>query len=83
MTIFQIIGGVLLIAVSLILIVTVTMQEPKGNGLGAVSGANDAPSFYDRNKGRTMDATLSRISKYAGFAMFIIALGVLAANLYL
>lgn len=82
MSIVEIIGGVLLIIIAVVLTTTVTMQEPKGNGLQAVSGA-ESDTFYGKNGGRTSDAMLARISKMAGIGLFAVALLVLAAELYL
>jgi protein translocase SecG subunit len=82
MGIVEIIGGVLLILVSLVIIVTVTLQESKG-GLGAL-GVESGDSFFDRNsRGRTKDAMLVRATKIAGAALFIITLAVFAAGVYL
>ncbi|MBQ7005310.1 MAG: preprotein translocase subunit SecG [Clostridia bacterium] len=63
----------LVIAVGLLIIVLVALQESKQQGLsGAISGAAD--TFFGKNKGRTMEAQLSKFTKIAGIAFFVLAL---------
>ncbi|MBE6773034.1 MAG: preprotein translocase subunit SecG [Ruminococcaceae bacterium] len=63
----------LVIAVGLLIIVLVALQESKQQGLsGAISGAAD--TFFGKNKGRTMEAQLSKFTKIAGTAFFVLAL---------
>lgn len=82
MNTFQIVGGVLLLIVSLIIIGAVVLQESKGNGMSALGGGSSDDSFMDKNKNRTKEAALARTTKYAGIALFVLSLGVLAANVY-
>ncbi|MEF9984162.1 MAG: preprotein translocase subunit SecG [Oscillospiraceae bacterium] len=81
MGIWEIIGGSLLIIASLAVVISVTMQEQKGNGVNALSGSSD--SYIDKNKTMTNEATLSLISKYSGIALFVITLAVLAIDMYI
>ena len=63
----------LVIAVGLLIIVLVALQESKQQGLsGAIAGAAD--TFFGKNKGRTMEAQLSKFTKIAGIAFFVLAL---------
>ena len=74
----EIIGGVLLILVSIVIIISVCLQESKG-GLGGAFGADTSvnSSFFDRNRSRTTEASLARISKIAGAGLFILTAVVL------
>lgn len=73
MSFVQYLLAILVILVSLIIIVLVALQESKQQGLsGAISGA--AESFFGKNKGRTMEAQLSRLTKIVGTIYFILAL---------
>jgi len=81
MSIFEIIGGVLLIFFGLAVVVSVTLQEHKTN-LGGALGGSMNEGTYDRGT-KTMDAQLSMISKFSGIAMCVVALAVLAATIYL
>ena len=74
MTAVQYVLAILVIIVSLIIIVLVSLQESKQQGLsGAIAGAAD--TFFGKNKGRTMEAQLSKFTKIAGAIFFILAFG--------
>lgn len=63
----------LVIIVGIIIVVLVALQESKQQGLsGAIGGAAD--TFFGKNKGRTMEAQLSKFTKIAGTVFFILAL---------
>ncbi|MBR6825116.1 MAG: preprotein translocase subunit SecG [Oscillospiraceae bacterium] len=54
------------------LIVIVTLQSGKENGLGALAGNSE--SYMGKNKGNTMDAKLARITKWIGAAFVLLTL---------
>ena len=65
--------GALLIVSAIIIIVTVMLQQSKQQGLsGAIAGGAD--TFFDKNKGRTLEAKLSKITKFVAIAFFVIGL---------
>ncbi len=73
MTAIQYVLAILVIIVSVIIIVLVSLQESKQQGLsGAIAGAAD--TFFGKNKGRTMEAQLSKFTKIAGSIFFVLAL---------
>ncbi len=82
MVALEVVGGALLIVVCLVIIAAVTLQEPKGKGLGGTFGGNES-SYFDKNQGRTRDARLASLTKICGAALFVLTLGVLAVNMYL
>ncbi len=47
------------------------MQEGKSAGLGAISGA--AETYWGKNKGRSMEGTLEKITKILAVVFFILA----------
>lgn len=62
--------GAVLILASIIIVVTVMLQQSKQQGLsGAISGGAD--SFFEKNKGRTMEAKLSKITKIFAGIFFV------------
>lgn len=72
MTFVQYLLAILVIIVSVVIIVLVALQESKQQGLsGAIAGAAD--TFFGKNKGRTMEAQLSKFTKIAGVIFFILA----------
>ena len=70
MTAVQYVLAFLVIIVSVIIVILVSLQESKQQGLsGAIAGAAD--TFFGKNKGRTMEAQLSKFTKIAGGVFFI------------
>ena len=58
------------IIISLILAALVLMQEGKSAGLGAISGA--AETYWGKNKGRSMEGTLVKLTKILAVLFFIL-----------
>lgn len=79
MGILEIVGGFLLIALCIIIIAAVAAQESKG-GLGTIAGESSG-TFFDKNRGKTKEAMLVRVTSIAGVAMVIITLVVLFVSL--
>ena len=70
---FRIILTIIFILVCVGLTALVLLQEGKSAGLGAISGA--AESYWGKNKGRSMEGNLLKITKI--LAVVFIALAVL------
>ncbi len=79
MAVFRIIIQIIFILVSIALAVLVLMQEGKSAGLGVVSGA--AETYWGKNKGRSMEGNLVKITKYLAVA-FILLTVVLNLNVF-
>lgn len=71
MAVVRIILTIVFILICIGLTVLVLMQEGKSAGLGAVSGA--AESYWGKNKGRSMEGTLVKFTKYLAIAFILIA----------
>ena len=72
MSIYEIVFGVILIAVSLFIIVFTLAQETKGQGLSAaIIGDN---SFMAAGRERGLDAKLAKATKICGVILFIATL---------
>ena len=69
---------VLYIIICIAIVVVVLMQEGKNSGLGAVSGAAD--TYWSKNKGRSTEGKMVKITTILG-ALFIILSLVLCANM--
>ena len=73
MTPWEYILGIVLILVSIALIILVLFQESKQQGLsGAIAGGAD--TFFGKNKGRTMEAKLEKITKVLCVVFIILTL---------
>ncbi|MBQ8592119.1 MAG: preprotein translocase subunit SecG [Lachnospiraceae bacterium] len=62
---------VIFILVCIALTALVLLQEGKSAGLGAISGA--AESYWGKNKGRSMEGKLVKITKYLAIAFMVLA----------
>lgn len=68
---------IIFVIVSFVITVVVLMQESKSDGLGAISGAAD--SYWGKNKGRSMEGTLVKVTKIMA-VLFIVIAAVLNMN---
>lgn len=79
MTPLQYVLGALLIVSSVMIIIVVLLQESKNAGLsGAIAGGAD--TFFGKNKGRTIEQKLVKVTKVISIMFFVL---VLVANLLL
>ncbi len=73
MEIYEIALAAGLILLSIFLVVVVLLQESKSAGLsGAIAGGAD--TFFGKNKGRTMEAKLAKITKLVAALFFVLTL---------
>ena len=74
LSVLEIILGAVVLLVSIILIVICLMQEQKPqNATAALTGASN-DSFYDKNRGRTKEARLKKITFWASLLFFALIL---------
>ncbi|MBR3811876.1 MAG: preprotein translocase subunit SecG [Agathobacter sp.] len=71
MDILKILLTIIFIIVSLVITVVILMQEGKQAGLGAIAGAAD--TYWGKNKGRSMEGMLVKITKIAVAAFLLLA----------
>ena len=71
MSVIRIILTVLFVIDCIGLTVLVLMQEGKSAGLGTIGGA--AESYWGKNKGRSMEGTLVKITRILVVAFIVIA----------
>ena len=78
MGIIEYILGGLLAVFAIFIIIVIILQEGNQKDLGVVSGGAD--TFFSKNKARSIDAKLSKLTKFfaCGFVLFVIALNVVA-----
>ncbi|MCI8465238.1 MAG: preprotein translocase subunit SecG [Lachnospiraceae bacterium] len=72
MTALKVILTVVFLVICLALVVIVLLQEGKTAGLGSLGGA--AETFWGKNKGRSMEGKLEKITKYGVILFMILAL---------
>lgn len=70
---YEILLGIVLILISLGSVALVLMQESRSAGLsGAIAGG--AETFLGKNKGKSIDEKLVKITKYFAIVFFVLAL---------
>ena len=73
MGVVRLILTIVMIIVSVALVILVSMQEGKSQGLGAISGMAD--TYWGKNKGRSMEGLLVKLT--TGLAVVFMVLAVL------
>lgn len=58
--------------ICLALVVIVLMQEGKQQGLGSISGA--AETYWGKNKGRSMEGKMEKLTKYLAIGFVLLSL---------
>lgn len=71
MGILKTILTIVFIIVSLVITVVILMQEGKQAGLGAIAGAAD--TYWGKNKGRSMEGMLVKITKICVIVFLLLA----------
>ena len=71
MEILRIVVTIVFIIICIALTGLVLMQEGKSAGLGAISGM--AETYWGKNKGRSMEGALVKITKFLAVAFIVLA----------
>lgn len=72
MTPFEVIFGIILLLFSIAIVLVVLLQEGNQKNLGAVTGGAD--TFLSKNKARSVDAFLSRWTKFIAIGFFVLVI---------
>lgn len=72
MAVLKIIIQIIFIVMCIALTALVLMQEGKSAGLGAISGA--AETYWGKNKGRSMEGKLVKITKYLAIGFMVVSI---------
>ncbi|MCI9665739.1 MAG: preprotein translocase subunit SecG [Angelakisella sp.] len=80
MSAVEMIGAVLMIAVSIVVTVIIMFQNPKGDGLSSLAGGS---SFMSGVQDRSIDAKLNRLIRVLAVAFFVVTIAVYAFGIYL
>lgn len=71
MAALKIVLEVIFIIICIALTVIILMQEGKSAGLGAIAGAAD--TYWGKNKGRSMEGALVKLTKFLGIIFMLLA----------
>ncbi len=67
---YEILIGALLVVLSVIIVIIVLLQQSREAGLsGVISGGAD--TFFGKNRGRSIDAKLAKITKVLAVVLFV------------
>jgi preprotein translocase subunit SecG len=69
---FEVICGILLVVASLVMIVTVLLQDSQSNGMGAITGG--AETFFGKNKAKSIEGKLAMLTKICAVVFVVMAL---------
>ena len=72
MAVLRVILTILFMICCIIFTATVLMQEGKSAGLGAIGGM--AESYWGKNKGRSMEGRLEKMTVYLAIGFFVLAI---------
>lgn len=74
MTLFEIITSVLLLVSAIVLIIIVLAQQGKDAYLGGAIAGGAAESFLGKNKARTIDTFLTKLTRILAIAVVLLTL---------
>ncbi len=72
MSTLRLLATIVYIIVCVLLVIVVLMQEGKNSGLGALSGSAD--TYWTRNKGRSAEGVLVKITRVASVIFVVLSL---------
>lgn len=72
MEILKTVLTIIFIILSIVITVTILMQEGKSAGLGAISGAAD--TYWGKNKGRSMEGVLVTLTRIGVILFLVLAM---------
>lgn len=73
MTVYFVILSVIYIALCLVMVTCILLQKKRTSGLGSLSGTTNAPTYWDKNKGKSMEGALEKYTKICGVLFFVLA----------
>lgn len=79
MTVYEIIGSILLIITCVLITIAVLLQSSKADGMAALGGKSAGFNAAEKSN----EAKLRNITKYLAIAFFVITILVYAATIYL
>lgn len=78
----EIIGSILLILTSILIILVIELQSSKSSGMGSLFG-QEAASIQGRNRAKTMDAMLAKVTKILAVVFFVVTIVVYAFAIFM
>lgn len=74
MSIPYIILGVIYVLGCAALMVAILLQKKRTAGLGSIAGMGNSDTYWDKNKGRSLEGSLEKWTKIGGAAFMVLSL---------
>ncbi|MBR1811349.1 MAG: preprotein translocase subunit SecG [Clostridia bacterium] len=71
---YEVVFGCALIVLAIFITIIVLLQKSNDDGLSGAIVGGSSDTFYGKNKGRTRDAKLAKITKILAVAFFVVVL---------
>ena len=55
------------------LMTIILLQKKRSGGIGSVAGMGNADTYWDKNKGRTMEGSLEKWTKIGGLVILVLS----------
>ena len=81
MSVIHVILSIIYVILGVAISVVILMQEGKSNGLGSAIGGISADSYWSKNRGRSMEGALVKITKFLAVGFIALAI-VLNLNVF-
>lgn len=74
MDIIRIIFSIIFVMLGVALTVIVLLQEGKSNGLGSLAGTTSSETYWSKNKNRSAEGKLAKITRFIAIGFLVCAL---------
>lgn len=73
MSILYIVLNVIFLICCLALVTIILMQKKRSAGMGSIAGMGNVQTYWDKNKGRSLEGSLEKYTKIGGAVFFILS----------
>lgn len=73
MDILKTVITIVLVVISIFLTIIVLMQEGKSEGLGSLGGGTSSDTYWSKNKSRSVEGALEKITKVFAVLFFVLS----------
>jgi preprotein translocase subunit SecG len=74
MSAIQLTLTIIYVILAVFLVVVVTLQSGKSNGLSGAIGGGSADTFLAKNKSKSLDARLAKMTKWVAFVFIVLTM---------
>jgi preprotein translocase subunit SecG len=74
MSAIQLTLTIIYVILAVFLVVVVTLQSGKSNGLSGAIGGGSADTFLAKNKSKSLDARLAKLTKWVAFVFVVLTM---------